>query len=152
MVDPVSRFSHTVQVSIRDRDVIVFDGVCVLCSGFFRFMLARDGGRFAFVTAQSPVGQAMYRDLGLPTEAFETNLVIVDGQVHQRLGAFAAAMGTLAWPWRALAVARFIPEPLKSWAYHRVARNRYKIFGRTDTCVVPTPDIRARFLDLGAAA
>ncbi|MEM7643368.1 MAG: DCC1-like thiol-disulfide oxidoreductase family protein [Pseudomonadota bacterium] len=152
MTDPVFRFSAPVRAALGPRDVIVFDGVCVLCSGFFRFMLARDRGRFAFVTAQSPLGQAMYRDLGLPTDDFETNLVIVDGLIHRRLDAFAAAMSTLAWPWRALAAVRIIPEPLKNRAYHSIARNRYRIFGRTGACLLPTPDIRDRFLDLDAAA
>ncbi|MEM7491543.1 MAG: DCC1-like thiol-disulfide oxidoreductase family protein [Pseudomonadota bacterium] len=133
--------------------MIVFDGVCVLCSGFFRFVLDRDrAGRFRFVTAQSALGQAMYRDLGLPADVFETNLVIVDGRIHQRLDAFAAAMSALGWPWRALAVARVLPGPLKDWAYHRIARNRYRLFGRTETCLIPGPEVRGRFLDLDAAA
>lgn len=153
MGSSVDVFSPPVKAVLNGRDLIVFDGVCVLCSGFFRFMLARDRSqRFRFATAQSPLGQAMYRDLGLPTDDFDTNLVIVDGRIHQRLDAFAVAMSALGWPWRALAVARAIPEPLKSWAYYRIARNRYKIFGRTETCLIPTADLRSRFLDLDPAA
>ncbi|MFO6465579.1 thiol-disulfide oxidoreductase DCC family protein [Jannaschia sp. KMU-145] len=147
------RLSPRVRAALGDRDVIVFDGVCVLCSRFFRFVLRHDRAqRFAFVTAQSDLGQAMYRDLGLPTDMFETNLVIVDARIHERLDAFGAAMSALGWPWRALAVARLIPEPLRSGLYHRIARNRYRIFGRTESCMIPAPDVRARFLDLGRAA
>ena len=70
------------------RDVIVFDGECVLCSGFFQFMLKHDTAqRFSFATAQSQLGQQLYRALGLPTDDFETNLVIVDGLIYQRLDA-----------------------------------------------------------------
>ena len=149
----LSAFSAPVRAALAGRDAIVFDGVCVLCSGFFRFVARHDrAGRFAFVTAQSDLGQAMYRDLGLPTDDFETNLVIVDGRCHQRLDAFAAAMGALGRPWSALALLRHLPGPAKDPAYHLIARNRYRIFGRTEACLVPTPDLRARFLDLPRAA
>ncbi len=151
MAQPITTLSTPVRTALKGRDAIVFDGVCALCSGFFRFMLARDAGRFAFVIAQSDLGTAIYRDLGLPTEDFETNIIIVDGQIHQRLDAFAAAMSTLHWPWRGLSLARFVPEPLKSWAYFRIAHNRYRLFGRYDHCMMPTPKVKARFLDLPGA-
>ncbi|UWQ78343.1 DCC1-like thiol-disulfide oxidoreductase family protein [Leisingera sp. S132] len=126
--------------------LIVFDGECVLCSGFFRFMLRHDRtGQFAFATAQSPLGQQLYRDLGLPQDDFETNLVIVDGHPHQRLDAFAAAMRALPWPWPVLSVCRFLPQRLKDALYFSVARNRYRLFGRRDTCMVPSREVRDRF-------
>lgn len=143
--------SPLAQATLGDHDVIVFDGVCVLCSGFFKFVVRTDTtGRFRFVTAQSPLGQAMYRDLGLPTDAFETNVVIVDGTIYQRLDAFSAAMRALGWPWRVLSVASWLPGFLKDPIYYAIARNRYKIFGQTDTCMIPTADQRARFLDVAA--
>ncbi|TFL17326.1 thiol-disulfide oxidoreductase DCC family protein [Jannaschia formosa] len=153
MSRPVSDLSAPARAALGRHDAIVFDGECVLCSGFFRFVLRHDrAGRFRFATAQSPLGQLLYRDLGLPTDAFETNLVIVDGRIHERLPAFAAAMSALGCPWRALALSRAIPEPLSSALYHAVARNRYRWFGRTDHCLMPTPELRDRFLDLPAAA
>lgn len=128
------------------KDLIVFDGECVLCSRFFRFMLRHDrAGRFFFATAQSPLGQRLYRELGLPTDEFETNLVIVDGRTYQRLDAFAAAMRALPWPWPVLSVCRFLPLWLKDPLYFSVARNRYRLFGRFDACMIPVPEIRARF-------
>ena len=136
--------------SLAQTDLIVFDGECVLCSGFFRFMTERDKGQFRFATAQSPVGQSLYDALGLPLDDFETNLVIVDATIYQRLDAFCMAMKTLGWPWRALGIARFLPRVLKDPIYHLIARNRYRIFGRYDTCMIPTPDVRARFVDGGA--
>lgn len=130
------------------RDLIVFDGECVLCSRFFRFILRVDRAeRFHFAHAQSALGAQIYRALGLPEREFETNIIVVDGLVYQRLDAFAAAMRAVGWPWRALAVVGFIPEPLRSVLYHRIARNRYAIFGRFDVCMMPEPGVRARFLD-----
>lgn len=132
------------------RDLIVFDGECVLCSGFFRFMLRHDrAGRFSFATAQSPLGQSLYQALGLPTDDFETNLVIVDGQVHGHLDAFAVAMRALAWPWRMLAMLRRLPRFIKMPLYRLIARNRYRIFGRHDQCMVPDAALRARFAPQG---
>lgn len=134
----------------RQEDLVVFDGECVLCSGFFQFLLRNDRKkRFAFATAQSPLGQKMYRDLGLPTDEFETNLVVVDGVTHQRLDAFAAAMSALGWPWRGLSVCHFLPVLIKDPLYHLVARNRYRLFGRYNSCIVPDQKVRDRFAEGG---
>lgn len=131
-------------------DAIVFDGECVLCSGFFRFMVTHDTvGRFQFATAQSPLGQRLYDGLGLPTQDFETNLVIVDGKVFQRLDAFAAAMRELPGFWPALSVCRFLPGWIKDPLYYAIARNRYRIFGRAQTCMIPDAALRSRFLPEG---
>ncbi|MBY6068239.1 DUF393 domain-containing protein [Leisingera aquaemixtae] len=134
-------------------NLIVFDGECVLCSGFFRFMLLHDRSRlFAFATAQSPLGQRLYRELGLPADDFETNLVIVGGRTYQRLDAFAAAMRALPWPWPVLSLCRFLPRGLKDALYFSIARNRYSLFGRHERCMIPGPEIRVRFASGGYGA
>ena len=131
-------------------NLIVFDGECVLCSGFYRFMLKHDRRQhFTFAIAQSPVGQQLYLALGLPTQDFETNLVITNGTIHQRLDAFTAAMRALGGIWHLPALLRFLPRWVKDFAYHRIARNRYRIFGRYDTCMLPTAAHRARFVNGG---
>ena len=131
------------------QDLIVFDGHCVFCSSFFRFMLRHDNAHFAYATAQSPLGQDLYRALGLPTDDFATNLVIAQGVIHQRLDAFTAAMAQLPAPYTLLAVLRYLPSVIKDPTYHLIARNRYKIWGRTEACLMPTPDLRSRFLPGG---
>ncbi|MBY5931540.1 DUF393 domain-containing protein [Tateyamaria omphalii] len=141
-----SALSPDLMQQLNQRDVIVFDGECVLCSGFFKFMLRNDRQQqFDFVLAQSPLGAQLYTALDLPTDDFETNLVIVDGQAHQRLDAFAMAMRSLGWPWRVLSICRFLPAPIKDPLYHLIARNRYAIFGRYDTCMIPDAATRSRF-------
>nr|WP_209595814.1 DCC1-like thiol-disulfide oxidoreductase family protein [Ruegeria sp. HKCCSP351] len=136
--------------AVYDKNLIVFDGECVLCSGFFQFMLKRDQRHvFQFATAQSPLGQKLYRDLGLPTQDFPTNLVVVNGAVFQHLDAFAAAMRQLRGPWSLLSMCRFLPRLIKDPTYRLIARNRYAFFGRSETCLVPGPDIRARFAENG---
>ncbi|EPX80914.1 thiol-disulfide oxidoreductase DCC family protein [Litoreibacter arenae] len=131
----------------QGADVVVFDGVCVLCSGFLKFMLRRDQRRrFKFVIAQSDLGETLYAHLGLKSADYDTNVVIVDGHIYTKLDAFAAAMGALGGIWRVATVTRILPRGLADWLYDRIARNRYAVFGKTDTCLLPTSDIQDRFL------
>jgi predicted DCC family thiol-disulfide oxidoreductase YuxK len=130
-----------------DKALIVFDGVCVLCSGFARFVLNHDPDfRFRLTTAQSRLGQALLRHYGLDTEDFETNLVLIDGRAYGKLDTVAAVAGRLGGVWRTLSLLRAIPRPLGDWLYDRIARNRYALFGRTEHCMLPPPEWRERFI------
>ncbi|MEM7522120.1 MAG: DCC1-like thiol-disulfide oxidoreductase family protein [Pseudomonadota bacterium] len=153
MLGRVADLPPALRERLHGRDVIVFDGVCVLCAWFFRFMLRFDRKRrFVFATAQSEVGQGIYRALNLPLDDFETNIVIIDGLIYGHLDAFAAAMGTLGWPFRLLSVLRILPQSLAKSLYLSFARNRYQVFGRFDTCMIPSPEVQARFLAGGFAS
>lgn len=134
--------------AFMDTDpIIVFDGVCVLCSGFVHWVIRRDRNkRFRFVSAQSLLGRAIYRHIGLPTEVFETNLLISDGYIYGKSEAFFRIVERLGPPWLLLAMGRICPQQLRTWLYDRIARNRYSLFGRTESCMIPTPDIAGRFL------
>jgi predicted DCC family thiol-disulfide oxidoreductase YuxK len=129
------------------QNLIVFDGVCVLCNGFVQFVLRFDKTqKFQFLTAQSTQGEALYARLGLKHGDYDTNLVFIDGQLYEKLDALLAVLGQLGWPWRVLVPLKFMPLPLKNWLYDRIARNRYWLFGRRDVCMVPSSAVRARFL------
>lgn len=129
--------------ALPDEDLIVFDAACVFCSGFARFMHARDRDRrFRFVTAQSPTGRALYRAHGLDPDLMATNIVITDGRAHQKMPAFAAAMRALGLPWSLLSPLGLLPAPLYDW----IARNRYRIAGRKE-CPLPPPELRARLIE-----
>ena len=130
-----------------DRPLLVFDGVCVLCSGFAKFVLRHDKGqRFRFATAQGPIGQALFRHYGLDTVDYETNLVLIGGLAYGKLDAFAAVMGEIGAPWSLLRAVRVLPRGPSDWLYDRIATNRYRLFGRTETCILPPPQWRERFL------
>ena len=138
--------SENVTLDADGGDLILFDGTCVFCSGFARLVARHDHvGRFRFVTAHSPTGQALYRRYGLDPEAMETNIVIADGRVHLRMAAFAAAMLRLGWPWKAAAVLGLMPRRLSDPLYAAIARNRYR-FGRR-SCPVPAAEVRARLIE-----
>ena len=127
--------------------LIVFDGVCVLCSGFVRMVVRLDRqGRFRFATAQSPLGEALFRKHGLRTDSYETNLVLIDGTAFTHLDSLVAVMSELGWPWRAAKALLLLPRPLRDWLYERIARNRYALFGRKDSCDIPSAALRGRFL------
>jgi predicted DCC family thiol-disulfide oxidoreductase YuxK len=133
-----------------EPDMIVFDGLCVLCNGFARFVHRHDRqGRFRFATAQSPSGQGLYQQVGLSPDALETFLVRRDGRVLQKSDAVLAAVTGFGGLWRAAAVARVLPRGLRDFVYDRVARNRYRLFGRMDTCPLPPAGLRERFVDQG---
>lgn len=133
---------------LPDQPLIVFDGVCVLCSRFARFVIERDAERiFRFTTAQGALGQALFRHYGLNTTDFETNIAIVDGQAFGELDAVAAIMAQLPRPWRWLKLMKLIPEPLSGWLYRRVALNRYRLFGKTEECMVPPTNWQDRFIN-----
>ena len=132
-----------------DTALLVFDGVCVLCSATARFILQRDHARrFRFATAQSPLGQALFRHYGLDAQTFETNLVLIEGRAYGKLDTVAVAGTRLGGIWRAMSLLRVLPRAVADWLYDLVARNRYRLFGRTEACMMPPPEWRERFIDL----
>lgn len=132
----------------QDRTVILFDGVCHLCSGWVQFAIARDpAANLRFAPIQAAYGQDFLRRRGLPLDRFETFYLIDGGAVFEKSTAVLRVVGYLRWPWPLLKVLWIVPRPLRDWLYDRVARNRYRWFGRRETCLVPTPEIARRFLD-----
>lgn len=129
-------------------EVVLFDGVCKLCNGWAKFLIRHDHQRrFRLASVQSPQGQALLEWYGMPTDEYETLVLIRDGRAHVRSDAILRILGGLPLPWRLGVVGRVIPRLIRDWLYDRIARNRYRLFGRYDTCLVLTPDHRSRFLD-----
>lgn len=128
------------------ENLILFDGVCLFCSRWVRAVMARDGGRHRFVSIQSPYGQAMARALGVDPEAPQTNAVVLGGDAHFKSDAALKVLSSLpGWGWTAALLV--LPRALRDPAYDLIARNRYALFGKSETCFAPSPEDRARFLD-----
>lgn len=127
--------------------VVLFDAVCVLCHGWARFLMRHDRAqRFRLASVQSPEGQAILAWCGLPLDTLDT-LVLVDGnRVYLRSAAVIRVLARLPLPWRLGAVAWLLPRPLRDFGYDRIARNRYRWFGKYEACVLPAPDHQHRFL------
>lgn len=127
--------------------LIVFDGMCVLCAGFVQWVIRHDRDRlFRFTSAQGPLGQALYRDLGLDAVTFETNLVVIDGIAYGKLAGYIEVMTRLGGPWRAAAGLKALPAALGDRLYDLIARNRTALFGRRETCWTPSPEIADRVI------
>jgi predicted DCC family thiol-disulfide oxidoreductase YuxK len=140
--------TRDIETLIKTHNIVVFDGVCALCNGWIKFLLRFDRQhRFRFVIAQSELGAKLYEHAGERSDIYETMLVFADGKYHGKADAITAVLGKIGWPWKLFSIARFLPAFLKNWLYDRLANNRYKIFGRYDQCMIPTPEIKARFLD-----
>lgn len=127
-----------------------FDGQCVLCSRFVAFCLNRDpDGHLKFASAQSALGRRILLDLGLPDDTLDrTILLLEDGRVYTRSTAALRALRHLRGPARWLTPLVLVPKFLRDPVYDLVARNRIRWFGRLDSCLVPTPQTRDRFIDL----
>lgn len=128
--------------------VVLFDGVCNLCNGAVQFIIKRDAkNRFSFASLQSEAGQARLRQFNLATDAFDTFVLVEGGKAYTRSTAALRIARRLPGAWQLLYGLMIIPKPLRDWVYGLVARNRYRLFGKQDSCMMPTPELRARFLD-----
>lgn len=127
--------------------VIVFDAQCVLCSANARFVLRHDRrGHFRLASMQSEAGAALYRRFGIDPADPETMIVVTGDTALRDSDAVIAVWRELGWPWRALAVAAWVPRPLRDAVYRWVARHRYRLFGRREICWAPEPGQRERIL------
>ena len=130
-----------------DDDVILYDGVCVFCSRWVQFVVARDKqARFRFTAIQSPYGTRLAQALGIDADDPDTNAVIHGGVAYFKSdGALTVLSHLPRWRWtRALF---WVPKPLRDAVYNLVARNRYRIFGKFDACFIPGADMRARVVE-----
>ncbi len=128
-------------------NLILFDGVCVLCNRWARFVVRYDRRRvFNLATAQSDIGQDIYRQLGLSPVTFDTLVVHLNGRYHTDTDAILTVLSQFGGPWSLVIALRLIPAPVRDWAYRQAARNRYKWFGRHAVCPVPTDDLRSRLM------
>jgi predicted DCC family thiol-disulfide oxidoreductase YuxK len=127
--------------------IVVFDGVCVLCSGWVRFLLARDRARrYRFAAMQSAAGRALLAQHGLDPDDPVSFLLFEDGRAHTDSGAILRILVRLGGAWRLMAIFYAVPPLLRDALYRFVARRRYRWFGRRESCFVPSPDTAHRFM------
>jgi len=137
-------------MSNPDRSsIIVFDGVCALCNGWVRFLLARDRTqRYRFAAMQTPAGRRLLETHGLNPDDPISFLLVDDEGAWTDTEAIARVFAGLGGGWRVASRSiGCVPRPLRDAAYRSIARNRYRWFGRYAHCHIPTPEQRDRFLD-----
>ncbi|PLP55695.1 hypothetical protein CYK37_29050 [Mesorhizobium loti] len=127
--------------------IILFDAECVLCSANAQFVLKHDkAGHFRLASMQSDIGASIYRRHGINPQNPSSMLVIEGDRVRQDSDAVLRIYEGLGLPWRLLGTLRFVPAFLRDPVYRWVARNRYRLFGKRDTCWVAPSEYRDRLL------
>jgi predicted DCC family thiol-disulfide oxidoreductase YuxK len=130
-----------------EQPLLVFDGVCVLCSASVRFILAHESDHeLRFTVAQSALGQRVLREAGVDTLSPNSFVLRLGSQVHLKSEAALKVAQHLRWPWRLSGCLGLLPRSSRDWLYDRVANNRYRLFGQSSVCMVPSPAHAHRFL------
>lgn len=133
--------------------VILYDGTCGFCSSVVQFVLKRDpAGAFRFAKLQGPLAREALQRHGKRAEDLDTVYLIenygtAEERVLMRSAAALACAARLGFPWSLTAALRILPAGFRDLCYDLFAKHRYKVFGRIDSCMLPDPSVRDRFLD-----
>jgi predicted DCC family thiol-disulfide oxidoreductase YuxK len=127
-----------------DKPLFVFDGYCVLCSTGVRWLMKHGGDRVRYASAQSPLGEALFRHYGVDPD--KTYLLIAEGTASGESTGYLRLCRLLGGRWKLFLAFGLIPRPLRDWIYRVVARNRYRWFGKVGQCALLTEEQKARML------
>ncbi|NMD68694.1 thiol-disulfide oxidoreductase DCC family protein [Bacillus sp. DNRA2] len=126
--------------------IVLFDGGCGFCSFCVHFIIKRDPlGYFKFASLQSETGKALLKNFNVPSN-IDSLVLIKDNKCYLKSTAALQVCKHLNSPWKLLHILIIIPMPIRDFVYEVISKNRYKWFGRNDTCILPTPEQRKRFL------
>jgi predicted DCC family thiol-disulfide oxidoreductase YuxK len=129
------------------KSIILFDGVCNFCNGAVQFIIKRDKkNRYSFAALQSDAGRKLLEEYHLPVDNLSTFILIEGGMAYSKSTAGLRIAKHLSGLWAVLYPLIIIPAFLRDILYNFIAKNRYRWYGRMDECMIPTPEIRARFL------
>ena len=132
---------------ITQNPIILFDGVCNLCNGAVQFVIKNDKkGQFRFAALQSDIGIELSKKYNLPTETMNTFVAIIDDKSYTRSTAALEVARLLGGPFAVAYVFIVIPSFIRDGIYDWISKNRYRWFGKKESCMVPTPELRERFL------
>ncbi len=128
--------------------VLLFDGVCNLCTWSVQFVLKHDRqGEIKFASLQSQAAQAILREFNRDRTGFDSVIYIKHGHLYERSNAALEVIKEFAPVWQALLMFKLLPRPLRDAVYNLIANYRYKVFGKRDSCYWPSSDISHRFLE-----
>lgn len=127
--------------------IVLFDGVCNFCNGSVNFIIEHDrAGYFKFAPLQSEIGERLLAEHGIDKTETDSVILIEDGKSYMYSTAALRIARHLDGAWRWFYIFRFVPRFLRDFFYKLFAKYRYRLFGRQDACMMPTPEIRARFI------
>jgi predicted DCC family thiol-disulfide oxidoreductase YuxK len=132
---------------IEHKDIVLFDGVCNLCNFAVNFIIDRDPhARFVFASLQSTEGQRLLKSVGLHQGQMDSLVLVRNKKAYLRSTAALEIVRNLTGPWPVFYIFKVVPYPIRDFIYNLVAQNRYRLFGKRNTCRYPTTPLRARFL------
>ena len=128
--------------------IIIFDGVCNFCNSSVNFIIKRDHNNlFLFSPMQSQFAQDMISKFGVEGGDLDTFILIKNGECYVRTDAALEIIKDLSGHWYLLSIFKLLPRSIRDFFYRVFAKNRYRLFGRTDTCMVPSQEVADKFLD-----
>ncbi|MDZ4700677.1 MAG: DCC1-like thiol-disulfide oxidoreductase family protein [Rhodothermales bacterium] len=146
--DPTTRDAARAGSPSAGHALVLFDGVCNLCNGSVHFVIDRDPeSYFRFAALQSEAAKPALAQCGRDAGVLDSIVLIEEGQCYTRSSAALRIARRLSGGWPVVYAGIIIPRVLRDAIYDFIARNRYRWFGRTEACRIPTLDLRARFLD-----
>ena len=141
--------STTNHSSSEQTAIIIFDGVCYFCNNAVNFIIHRDPtSKFQFVPMQSDYGKDLATQYKIDNYGLDTLVLIKQGKVFIRSDAALEIAGDLTGGWRFLAIFKLVPKAIRDWGYRWFAKNRYRFFGKSDQCIIPSQEIQDRFKGL----
>lgn len=133
---------------IATQPIILFDGLCNLCSGSVQFVINKDSkDYFRFASLQSSFGQNQLQKFELPANLIYSIILIKNGVAYQKSSAALEIARSLNQPWPAFYFFIIVPRFIRDWVYDIISKNRYVWFGKKDSCMIPKQELKSRFLD-----
>ncbi|MBI3139213.1 MAG: thiol-disulfide oxidoreductase DCC family protein [Sphingobacteriales bacterium] len=130
------------------HSIVLFDGVCNLCNRSVQFIIKRDKkDRFRFAALQGKTGQALLAKHDLPSDSFNSFILAEGDRIYTRSTGALQMLKRLGGPWSLCYVFILVPRFIRDGVYNWVARNRYRWFGKKESCMIPTPALKNKFLD-----
>lgn len=130
------------------QGIIIFDGHCNLCNGSVDFVIQRDRARkFVYVANQSQAGQSLLGQLGIDAHEVDTIFLYQDNRLFKRSAAALRIAQQLPFPWATISIFRIVPAFIRDIVYRWIARNRYRFFGKKETCRIPTEQERGLLIE-----
>lgn len=128
------------------HQIILFDGDCNFCDKSVQFIIKRDASaHFKFASLQSDIGQELMKQYNIPGH-IDSFILIKNNRSYAKSSAALHVCRNLNNIWKVFYLLLIVPKPIRDFLYHIVAKNRYQWFGKKDSCILPSPDIRKRFL------
>ncbi|NNL03285.1 MAG: DUF393 domain-containing protein [Eudoraea sp.] len=136
-------------IANSDKKIILFDGVCNLCNSSIQFVIRHDKkNRYKFAALQSDTAKMLLNERGIDSSQIDSIILIDPNTAYYIKSTAALEIGkSFGGGWRLLSIFEWVPRPIRDWIYDLIAKNRYSWFGKQNDCMIPTPELKAKFLD-----